>query len=290
MRIHLTGALLALLTLAPGVALAQGNADSTTLRKERRYRVRTMDAPRMAQLSQFMNHPRIGVMLTADSAGQGARIAEVVDDSPAEKAGLKAGDVITRFNDTDIKGDDAASTVSDLASDLDPGDTVKVEYRRDGARKTATIVADDMGGRVMALRVPGMRMRAGELNRLNEAMPSVWAGGNGDMARAFTVFGRGPMGLNLVEMNPGLGDYFGTSEGLLVTEEPADSTMPLRPGDVILSIDGRVPTSEMHARRILGSYAPGETVKFEIMRKKGKQTVEWKVGSTVDGLRSTVDR
>jgi S1-C subfamily serine protease len=54
--------------------------------------------------------------------------------------------------------------------------------------------------------------------------------------------------------------------------------MPLRPGDVILSIDGRVPTSEMHARRILGSYAPGETVKFEIMRKKGKQTVEWRVG------------
>jgi S1-C subfamily serine protease len=62
-----------------------------------------------------------------------------------------------------------------------------------------------------------------------------------------------------------------------VTETPSDSTMPLRAGDVILTIGGRTPNDEMHASRILGSYAPGETVKFEIMRKKNKQTVSWTV-------------
>jgi S1-C subfamily serine protease len=280
MRIPFTGALLALLTIAPGVALAQGNADSTAPRNERRYRVRTMEAPRMAQLMQLMNRPRIGVMLTADSAGKGARINEVVDDSPAEKAGLKEGDLITRFNGTAISGADAPATVADLAEKLDAGDTVKVEYQRDGARKTATVVADDSYGRTVMGRAMPMRrpadMRA--LTRLQGQMPRVWAGGNGDMAKAFTVFGTGAMGLSLVEMNKGLGEYFGTDTGLLVTEQPSDSTMPLRAGDVILNIDGRVPNDEMHARRILGSYAPGETVKFEIMRKKGKQTVEWRVG------------
>lgn len=279
MRTQVTGALLALLTLAPAAAMAQDKGDSTAPKREYRYRVRSMDAPRMAELAQFMNRPRIGVMLTADSAGKGARINDVVDDSPAEKAGLKDGDVITRFNGTAISGQDAPATVANLAEKLEAGDTVKVEYRRDGATKTATVVADDSGARtIMGMAMPMRRsadMRA--LTRLQGQMPRVWAGGNGDMAKAFTVFGRGPMGLDLVEMNKGLGEYFGTDSGLLVTEEPADSTMPLRPGDVILNIDGRVPNNEMHARRILGSYAPGETVKFEIMRKKSRQTVEWKV-------------
>jgi S1-C subfamily serine protease len=280
MRIPFTGALLALLTLAPAAAMAQDKGDSTAPKREYRYRVRSMDAPRMAQLAQFMNRPRIGVMLTADSAGKGARINDVVDDSPAEKAGLKEGDVITRFNGTAISGQDAPATVADLAEKLETGDTVKVEYRRDGARKTATVVADDSyGPTIMGRAIPMRRpadMRA--LGRLQDQMPKAWAGPNG-RSGLFTVIGTGAMGLDLVEMNKGLGEYFGTDTGLLVTEEPADSTMPLRPGDVILNIDGRVPNSEMHARRILGSYAPGETVKFEIMRKKSRQTVEWRVGT-----------
>jgi S1-C subfamily serine protease len=279
MKSQLTGALLALLTLAPAAAVAQDKGDSTAPRNEYRYRVRSMDMPRMTQLTQLMHRPRIGVMLMADSAGKGARIAEVVDDSPAEKAGLKEGDVITRFNGTAISGKDAASQVSELAAKLDAGDTVKVEYRRDGSSRTATVVAADSDAMtVMGMAMPMRRsadMRA--LERLQGQMPRVWAGPDG-RANVYTVLG-GPMGLNLVEMNKGLGDYFGTSTGLLVTEQPADSTMPLHPGDVILSIDGRVPNNEMHARRILGSYAPGETVKFEIMRKKAKQTVEWRVGS-----------
>jgi S1-C subfamily serine protease len=115
------------------------------------------------------------------------------------------------------------------------------------------------------------------LQSLNR-MPGVWMDRDGDGAmRAFTMIAGGPMGLDLVEMNPGLGEYFGTSEGLLVTETPRDSTIPLRAGDVILTIDGRKPTSEAHARRILASYAPGETVKVEVMRKKSRQTVSWTV-------------
>lgn len=280
MKSQLTGALVALLALAPGAAMAQDKGDSSAPKHEYRYRVRSDDMPRVMELARFMHRPRIGVMLTADSSGKGARIAEVVDDSPAEKAGLKEGDVITRFNGTAISGKDAASQVSDLADKLEAGDTVKIEYRRDGATKSVSVVADDSD----PMKVWGMAMptrRAGEmraLERLNERMPRVWTRSDGP-GGVFTFAGRGAMGLNLVEMNKGLGEYFGTESGLLVTEQPSDSTMPLQAGDVILSIDGRVPRNEMHAHRILGSYAPGETVKFEIMRKKSRRTVEWKLPS-----------
>jgi S1-C subfamily serine protease len=82
-------------------------------------------------------------------------------------------------------------------------------------------------------------------------------------------------GLRLVELGKDLGEYFGTSEGLLVVKAPADSTSPLKAGDVILAIDGRKPQSVQHAYEILRSYAPGEKAKLEVMRKKQRTTLTW---------------
>ena len=42
---------------------------------------------------------------------------------------------------------------------------------------------------------------------------------------------------------------------------------------MILSIDGREPTSPAHALRIVRSYEPGETMSIEIMRDKRRQTL-----------------
>jgi S1-C subfamily serine protease len=276
MRTQLTGAILALLTAAPGVLMAQSSTDSSSSSSSRaeRYRVRERQAPRMTQLTMVMGHPRLGLTLSSDSSKGGAVVEDVMEDSPAEKAGFRQGDVITRLNGTALSGDDPAGTLSELAGKLEPGDTVKVEYKRDGASKSATMVAADMGARSWTMKMPEMA----QLERLRTDMPPMaWSGPGNEMSRAFTVMGRGAMGLDLVEMNSGLGEYFGTSSGLLVTETPSDSTMPLRAGDVILTIGGRTPNNEMHASRILGSYAPGETVKFEIMRKKNRQTVSWTV-------------
>src|SRR3989441_9677563 len=95
--------------------------------------------------------------------------------------------------------------------------------------------------------------------------------------RAFGFcFGDSWCELDLVTLNGDLGEYFGTKEGILV-KAPADSSLPLRAGDVILSIAGRKPTSPAHAMRILRSYEAGETVSIELMRKQKRMTVAWKV-------------
>jgi len=80
-----------------------------------------------------------------------------------------------------------------------------------------------------------------------------------------------------VTLNPDLGEYFGARDGVLVVRAAADSTLPLRGGDVILSIGGRKPTSPEHAMRILRSYDVGETVTIDIMRKQHRQTLNWTV-------------
>ena len=76
-------------------------------------------------------YPILGISLDLSYTGAGARIAEVAgaisSGSPAEKAGLKPGDVITRFDGNAIaKGDDLIVAVRAKAI----GDRVAIEYLR----------------------------------------------------------------------------------------------------------------------------------------------------------------
>jgi len=91
------------------------------------------------------------------------------------------------------------------------------------------------------------------------------------------AFGSPWGGIELVRLNPDLGDYFGTREGVLVVSAPEDSSLALKGGDVIVSIGGRKPTSPMQAMRILRSYDPGESVTLDVLRKQKHVNVAWKV-------------
>ena len=75
------------------------------------------------------------------------------------------------------------------------------------------------------------------------------------------------------------GGHSALSRQILVSKvakgSPADGI--LSPGDVILGIDGRKPTSASHALRILRSYEAGESVKLDVQRKQRKQTITWTV-------------
>ena len=66
---------------------------------------------------------------------------------------------------------------------------------------------------------------------------------------------------------------------------PAADSLPLEDGDVILSIDGREPTSVRHALRILGSYQVGESLELEIMREKRKRTLDIEIPDERSSMR-----
>lgn len=70
------------------------------------------------------------------NAERGALISDVKADSPAEKAGLKGGDIITQVNGNEIRdGRHLQIVVTQFA----PGAEVKLDYLRDGKTKSATI-------------------------------------------------------------------------------------------------------------------------------------------------------
>ena len=83
-----------------------------------------------------VQHAFLGVKIGDAATGPGARVGTVVDGSPAAKAGLQAGDVITAVEGKTItSADDLTAAVGNRA----PGDKVTVTLRRNGATKTVTV-------------------------------------------------------------------------------------------------------------------------------------------------------
>ena len=73
-------------------------------------------------------------------------------------------------------------------------------------------------------------------------------------------------GVEMVDLNPGLGSYFGTDEGVLVTEVHEGSTLGLQAGDVLLAIDGRVIEDRDEAFRVLRSYELDDELRLRVRR------------------------
>jgi S1-C subfamily serine protease len=97
-------------------------------------------------------HPYLGVTLTtltADLAGalgvpvtEGALIRQIQLDSPAARADLRTGDVVTRFDDTPVE------TVGDVYAALrraEPGDTATVEANRGGDTVRVRVTLGTLG-------------------------------------------------------------------------------------------------------------------------------------------------
>ncbi|MFC7549541.1 trypsin-like peptidase domain-containing protein [Plantactinospora sp. GCM10030261] len=84
---------------------------------------------------QKVSHPSLGVSVATAEDG-GAVVNSVTPGSPAEKAGLQQGDVVTQF------GGKRINESSDLVAAVQGGkvgDQVELTYSRNGAEKTATV-------------------------------------------------------------------------------------------------------------------------------------------------------
>ncbi|MFF0435131.1 S1C family serine protease [Streptomyces sp. NPDC004327] len=96
-------------------------------------------------------YPVIGATVNMQEKGEGATIADqgsggtaaVTPNGPAAKAGLRAGDTITAFDDRQI--DSGPTLISEIWTHK-PGDTVKITYVRGGKTATATVTLGERTG------------------------------------------------------------------------------------------------------------------------------------------------
>lgn len=206
----------------------------------------------------------IGTVGEPGSREEGVQVLGVTPDSAADAAGIRSGDVLVSIEGKRLDwADDTAPTekLLDHLATTEPGTQLKIEHRRDGQLLAADVEA---------------RPRPDDLDfdfdfDFEELHRSLPPGGQAFVGR-FLSDRWGDM--ELVELTPGLGDYFETEEGVLVVRAPTDETLGLQDGDVILDIAGRTPADPRHVVRILRSYEPGERLVMTVVRKGRKQQLE----------------
>jgi serine protease Do len=227
---------------AVSTVAAQGSGDNQE--RTARPRVMMLDG-RGAQIGVEVN-----------DVTEGVRIEEVDQESPASKAGLHAGDIVVDLDGERVR---SARQFSRLIQETASGRSVALGIMRDGKRQVVTVTPEarafgfgfdgDQLGRDIARGLRDIEPQLRELEpRLRELEPRL---------REFRFNGpfdfnfdglpritspRGRLGVQLEELTPQLGEYFGAKDGgVLVTSVTADSPAAaagLRAGDVITSIDG----------------------------------------------------
>jgi putative serine protease PepD len=83
-----------------------------------------------------VQHAYLGVQIGDASNGAGAEVGKVVSGSPADKAGLQVGDVVTAI---DGKTVESADDLTALVATYKPGDKATVTVTRNGSTKTLTV-------------------------------------------------------------------------------------------------------------------------------------------------------
>ena len=276
------------LALSPGVQLAA--QDTTRQAPSDTFEERT--GPRGDRLMRIVmnRRARLGIKVNLQpraSDSLGAYVDAVTPGGPAAKAGIRSGDLITKVDGKSVlesgrgRSQDRQSLAGlgliELAARLEPNDTVAVEFLRGKDRRTVSVVTEDEpemglqggpGGRPFMFRFDheGGPMPAGDFMERMDFPPG--------MDRLYG----GPLAdLELAPLNPDLGQYFGTNDGVLVIHAPKDGTLGLKGGDIVQAVDGRKPVSPSHLLRILRSYDRGETFKLDVLRNRKKETITARV-------------
>jgi serine protease Do len=176
-------------------------------------------------------------------APYGVVIMGVEPGSPAEKAGLKGGDVITSVNGKPVKtGNDLVNPIAQAAI----GSKVKLEYIRDGQKKETSATVEDR-----------THVFPNEAGRMNDQP---------DDEQAPAEFG-----LRVESLTPERASEVGvqTQKGVVVTSvDPASfaDDLGFTRGDVITAINQQSVTSMADYRAAISRLKPGADVVFKVLR------------------------
>jgi len=209
----------------------------------------------------------------------GAVIADVDEDGPAARAGLRDGDVVVEFDGERVR---SARHLARLVQETPDGRTVKATIVRDGARRTIEVapssaarfgVAEDM-----LMDLPDIHR---EVERGLRAMPRNFSFDfDWDAAPGVIVAGRNRLGARLQSLSSQLAEYFGAKEGVLVSEVERDSPAAragLKAGDVITSVNGRSVGEPRDVVRELRDAGQDESVELGVMRDRQTLTLKAQV-------------
>jgi serine protease Do len=182
----------------------------------------------------------------------GALVAQVLPDSPAEKAGFEPGDVVLRYNGQDVT---SSGNLPQLVGATRVGESAQVQVLRKGQPRDLTVVIGELPDEDGLAEKPG-KPEPATANRL---------------------------GLVLRDLPAELREQAGVPKGGVLVEEvkpgPAQQ-VGIRTGDVILSLDNQPISDLRQFRGIVEALTPGRSVAVLVQRGGGRMFYALRIPKT----------
>ena len=161
--------------------------------------------------------------------GQGELIQDVTAGGPSAKAGVRAGDVVTRVNNQPVTAD---QSLSYLVSNVKPGSAAKLDILRNGKPVTANVVVASRPSADALAAVTGGDTQGFGDDGDDDATPGT-----------ATPAAGGALGLAVQPLTPAIAQAVGvdaSTQGVVIASVGADSDAygKLKRGDVIMSVNG----------------------------------------------------
>lgn len=210
---------------------------------------------------------------------RGVAVEKVLKDSPAEKAGLRAGDVIVKFNDEIVT---STRKLTRLIAEVAPDHAARIVVLRNETGReetlTATIgkrsVPEFYGGNFKMPDMPKV-----EIPKEFFEFEKFPLGGRADGAPLVYSFSSSrSIGVGVSTLTAQLGEFFGVEngQGLLVNsvskDSPADKA-GLKAGDVIISVDGQTVKNSFDLIRVINEKKEGG-IDLTVIRDKKRRNFQ----------------
>ena len=170
---------------------------------------------------------------------EGALVSDLSPDGPAEKAGIKRGDVVVEFNGKKVKD---VSDLTNLAAETAPGSDVDVKIVEDGKTKTIKVKLEEF---------PDQKAQIENEVREN-------------------------LGIRVKKLTPEIAKRFNLDQddGVIISnvqQGSAAGDAGLKPGDIILEIDKKPINTLDNYSEALENVKSGDTALFLV--KRGSNTI-----------------
>lgn len=214
---------------------------------------------------------------------RGVAVEKVIPGSPAEKAGVLAGDVIVAFN-----GDEVTSVrkLTRLLGEVAVDHQAKVTVIRNGGERELTATIAKRPGvkfgegsytwttppNVQLPPTPeiGPMPKFDNMPRLDVPMPDM-----PDKPFVWQAFSGRRIGAGVTTLTKQLSEHFGVAGGVLINDVRADSPAAkagLKAGDIIVEAEGKEVRGEGDLMRIIQEKKEGD-VSLTIVRDGNRQTI-----------------
>lgn len=187
------------------------------------------------------------------SVDKGVLVTYVIDDGPADEAGIKKGDVILKYEGRSVRNTDELIA---YVRKTPPGEKAKIIVDRNGKSRKFEVKVEKYKSRMIIDRIEDFGHGFGFYSDDSES---------------------GFLGVDMYDLTDGLREYFDVKddEGVLVVNVIEDSPAEkagFKSGDIIVKVGKRVIEDSDDLRKAISKHEPDEKVKIEYIRNKKKSS------------------